>query len=71
MAAKRKPEETPTPTPETEPVMVEQTELEKVEAELRSISPTLSELKKNNPPKYREVYKHFMWLISERDRLTK
>lgn len=71
MAAKRKTEETPTPAPEIENVPVEETELEKIEAEMRAISPTLPDLKKNNPLKYREVYKHYMWLIGERDRLTK
>ena len=47
------------------------TDLEKVEAEMRAISPTLSELKRNNPAKYKEVYKRYMKLIEERDALTK
>lgn len=64
MAAKKKTEPLEIPVEEKEP-----TDLEKVEAELREISPTLSGLKHNNPAKYKEVYRHYMWLVSERDRI--
>jgi hypothetical protein len=49
--------------------LVEPTDLEVVEAELRAISPTLPDLKKNNPARYKEVYKRYMWLVGERDRV--
>lgn len=48
----------------------ELTDLEKIEAEMSEISPTLKDLKKNNPAKYKEVYRHYMWLVGERDRLA-
>jgi len=44
-------------------------ELEKIESEMRAISPTLFALKRENPLKYREVYRRFMWLVAERDKL--
>lgn len=52
----------PTPPPEL-------TDLEKIEAEMREISPRLKDLKHNNPEKYKTVYRHYMWLVGERDRL--
>lgn len=45
-------------------------DLEKIKAEMSEISPTLKDLKKNNPAKYKEVYRHYMWLVGERDRLA-
>jgi hypothetical protein len=48
---------------------IEPTDLEKIEAELGEISLTLKGLKQNDPAKYREVYKRYMWLIAERETL--
>ena len=63
--AKKKEEQVEAVKPDTNP------ELEAILAEMRTISPTLSELKRNNPAKYKEVYKRYLKLIEERDLLTK
>lgn len=47
----------------------EPTDLEKIEAEMHEISPTLADLKKNDRAKYIVAYRRYMWLIGERDRI--
>ena len=49
----------------------EPTELELIEAEMRSISPRLPELRKNNQEEYEKIYKRYMWLVLRRDEILK
>lgn len=49
--------------------LAEPTDLEQIEAEMSQIHPTLHDLKRNDPARYKEVYRRYMWLVGERDRI--
>lgn len=50
-------------------LLAEPTELEKVEAEMREISPRLPGLKANDSEQYEKVYKRYLWLVEQREAL--
>lgn len=49
----------------------EPSELERIEAEMREISPRLKEIQANDPENYTRIYNHYLNLVEQRTQLLK